>query len=197
MEWTSARQKWTFDKGALEAFLARLDPDRDRAAQCYEQVRSKLLTFFRCNNCWDAEDLVDETIDRVVRRLGEVDVHDLMSFIRGVARRVVSETHKARIRVVSIDEVPERVRSDSTELEDRPLTEKRHECLEKCLGQLAEHDRNLTLEFYRYDKSEKIENKKRIAEQMGITSANLRVRAYRIRKQLEDCITKCTGGSIP
>jgi RNA polymerase sigma factor (sigma-70 family) len=198
MEGTSARpQKWALDKDALDAFLVRLDPNRDHAAQYYEQVRSKLLTFFRCNNCWNPEDLVDETIDRVIRRLGEVDVRDLMSFIRGVARRVVSETHKTRIRAVSIEEVPERMRGNTTESEDRNLTEKRHECLEECLEHLAEHDRDLSLEFYRYDKAEKIENKKRIAEQMGITTANLRVRAYRIRKQLEDCITKCTGDSIP
>jgi hypothetical protein len=51
---------------------------------------------------------------------------------------------------------------------------------------LDQHDRGLALEYYRYNKTEKIEIKKRMAEQMGITTANLRVRAYRVRKQLED-----------
>jgi DNA-directed RNA polymerase specialized sigma24 family protein len=189
-------QKWTLNQEALDTFLARLDPDRDCAAQHYEQVRNKLATFFRCNECSDAEGLVDETIDRVVRRLGEVVIHDLMPFIRGVARRVASEAHQMRIRLVPLDEVSERFQSD-TDSGDRGYADKRHGCLEKCLGQLSRQERDLAVEFYKQEKAEKIENKKRMAEAMGITTGTLRVRAYRVRKQLEGCITKCMAVSIP
>jgi DNA-directed RNA polymerase specialized sigma24 family protein len=183
-------QKWTLNQEALDTFLARLDPDRDCAAQHYEQVRNKLVTFFRCNSCSDAEGLVDETIDRVVRRLGEVEIHDLLPFIRGVARRVASEAHQIRIRVVSLDEASERFQRD-TDSGGRAYTDRRHGCLEKCLGELSHQERDLALEFYKYEKAEKIENKKRMAEAMGITTGTLRIRAYRVRKHLEDCVTKC------
>jgi hypothetical protein len=59
------------------------------------------------------------------------------------------------------------------------------------LGQLSRQERDLALEFYKQEKAEKIENKKRMAEAMGITIGTLRVRAYRVRKRLEDCITNC------
>lgn len=159
MDGTGVRQKWVLNRTALDLFLARLDPDRDRAAQRYEEVRSKLMTFFRSNQCWDAENLVDETIDRVVRRLGEVAVHELMPFIRGVARRVASEAYRSHVRVVSIDESPG-LRIDSTDSEDRASENKRHGCLEECLSLLTTQDRDLTLEFYKYKGAGKIEQKK-------------------------------------
>ena len=47
---------------------------------------------------------MDETIDRVIRRLGEIEVGNLMPFIRGVARRVVSELHR-KAREVSLADI--------------------------------------------------------------------------------------------
>jgi DNA-directed RNA polymerase specialized sigma24 family protein len=95
-----------------------------------------------------------------------------------------------RIRVVSLDEASERFQRD-TDSEDRAYTDRRQGCLEKCLGELSHQERDLALEFYKHEKAEKIANKKRMAEAMGITTGSLRVRAYRVRKHLEDCVTKC------
>src|SRR5580700_5918445 len=67
MESESARnEKWTLTRESLEVFLNYLDADRERAGEKYETIRQKLLTLFRCNGCWTAEDLADETIDRVI-----------------------------------------------------------------------------------------------------------------------------------
>jgi RNA polymerase sigma factor (sigma-70 family) len=194
MDGMSARPvRWTLTREALDVFLARLDPDRDRAGQSYEQLRRKLVTFFRCHGCWDAEGLVDETIDRAIRRLGEIEVHDLVSFIRGVARHVASEIHKIRIQVVPLDAAPEPFRHDSTDIDKQATDEKQLRCLEKCSVQLSERDRDLIFEYYKYEKSQKIENKRKMAEAMGITLGGLRVRAFRARQQLEDCITNCVA----
>jgi len=194
----SARpEKWTLTKESFDVFLTRLDPNRDQAGLSYEQVRRKLLTFFRCNGCSDAEKLVDETIDRVTRRLGEVDVHDLMPFIRGVARHVASEAHKIRIQVIALDDAPEPPQQLGADPEEEALTGKRLGCLEKCSGHLSDRDRQLIFEYYKYDKSQKIENKRKMAEAMGITLGGLRVRAFRARQQLEGCITNCVAISRP
>jgi DNA-directed RNA polymerase specialized sigma24 family protein len=188
---TPRPEKWTLTKEALDVFLARLDADRDRAGESYEQVRRKLVTFFRCNGCWDAERLVDETIDRVIRRLGEVDVIDLMAFIRGVARHVASEAHKISIQVIALDDAAEPSRQRCADPEAEELTEKRLGGLEKCARYLSHQDRELVFDYYRYDKTEKIENKRKMAQNMGITAGALRVRAFRARQHLEDCITNC------
>ena len=62
-------QRWYLSQEALDTFLARLNADRDQAGQAYEEFRRKLITFFRMNGFWEAEELVDTTFDRVIRRL--------------------------------------------------------------------------------------------------------------------------------
>jgi DNA-directed RNA polymerase specialized sigma24 family protein len=196
MEGMSVRpERWTLTQQALDTFLVRLGPDRDKAGQTYEEFRRKLVTFFRVNGCWEAEDLVDTTLDRVIRRLEEVEVHDLPAFIRGVARHVASETHRCKVWQVPIEDAPEIVRKDnSIEIPGEQATvELRLRCLEKCASQLPQPDRTLMLEFYRFDGSQKIENKRRMADSLGLTLGALRVKAFRLRAKLEACITKCMG----
>jgi DNA-directed RNA polymerase specialized sigma24 family protein len=41
-----------------------------------------------------------------------------------------------------------------------------------------------------HEKGQKIEDKRRIASTMGIAPTALRVRAYRIRRRLEDCVAR-------
>src|SRR5690349_3379020 len=57
---------------ALERLLAWLDPDPDRAARRYENIRARLIRFFREHGARDwAEELVDQTIDLVATRIGK------------------------------------------------------------------------------------------------------------------------------
>jgi DNA-directed RNA polymerase specialized sigma24 family protein len=184
--------QWILTQQGLETFLTRLDPDRDQAGLAYEQIRKKLVTFFRVNGCWEAEELVDKTLDRVIRRLEEVEVHELLAFIRGVARHVASETHKSKVRQVSLDDAPEIVRKDAVDhSEEQATAEKRLSCLEKCASRLRQADRELMFEYYRLDGAQKIENKRKMAGALEITAGTLRVRVFRLRQQLEDCMTPC------
>ena len=179
---------------ALESFLSYLDNDRDAAGEKYEQIRRTLVTFFRCNGCWNAEDHVDETIDRVIRRLGEIEVRNLMPFLRGVARHVVSEIHKKR-KTVALSDVPEpRMIRESDEAEERD-TDQRLRCLECCVRLLNEKDRDLVMRWFLYDKGQKIEDKRQLAEARGVSLATLRVQAFRIRRRLEELVRECLVSS--
>jgi DNA-directed RNA polymerase specialized sigma24 family protein len=55
---------------------------------------------------------------------------------------------------------------------------------------ITQRERALILDYYRHDKRGKIEDKRRIAATLGIEPTALRVRAYRIRRRLEDCVAK-------
>src|SRR5215471_11845056 len=97
---TVQTRKWSLSREEFEEFLACLDPDRERAGQKYEQIRRALITFFRCRGSMSPEESADETIDRVIRRMSDTGIEDMMSFTRGVARHVLAESHR------SVREVP-------------------------------------------------------------------------------------------
>lgn len=190
----SGPQPRALTQSGLDLLLARLDPDRNIAGQQYEQVRRRLVSYFRFSNCNEAETLADETIDRVSRRLSKTEVLDLMNFISGVARRVSLEWHRSK-KTKALDDVPELSTPASVDFEERAAGEKRLECLGTCAKHLNEEDQNLILEYYQYEKSRKVKSKIDMAQTLGITVTALRVRAFRVRKRLEDCITGCVTGS--
>src|SRR6185295_1078239 len=53
----------------LEALLAYLDTDRDRAGEKYEEIRHRLMKLFECRGIVPSEEPADETIDRVARNV--------------------------------------------------------------------------------------------------------------------------------
>src|SRR5260221_1835342 len=186
------RTKWVLTKEALEQFLSHLDPDQDRAGAKYEEIRRKLLTFFRCNGFWDAEDHVDETIDRTIRRLDEV--RDLMPFIRGVARHVASEVRRMAPREIPLEDIREIASRGQRDEEGERSFSKRLKWWYECADRLTAEDREMLLQYYQYDRSQKVENKRNLAALMGTSTAILRVRAFRARKQLEKLVVESMKG---
>jgi RNA polymerase sigma factor (sigma-70 family) len=192
-------QTWRLNKEALDKLLAALDPDRDRAGELYEKIRSKLMDFFRFNGRPDCEDLVDQTLDRVARRLSEqADVQHFMSFVRGVARNLLLESHRKNKNISSIEEVPapfwDRAGEDREAEAEAAETMR---CLEQCSQMLPEDERNLIREYYQYDRRQKIDNKQRLADAAGLSVETLRVKAFRIRKRLQKCVFTCTQRAFP
>jgi hypothetical protein len=79
---------------SLEAVLRLLDGDCERSGARYEAIRRKLVRFFECRGCCHADELADETMDRVGRRLAEgehVRHADAGAYFHGVARNVLRE----------------------------------------------------------------------------------------------------------
>src|SRR5215468_5900977 len=88
------RKEWDISKGEFDTFLRWLDSDRDRAGAKYEDIRHRLIITFRCRGCTCSEDLADETINRVIRRIQElVDSYtgNPALYFYGVARNVYQE----------------------------------------------------------------------------------------------------------
>jgi DNA-directed RNA polymerase specialized sigma24 family protein len=128
----------------FERLLAWLDPDRDRAAEKYEKIRQRLTKMLVCRGCWEAEDLVDETIDRVARKIGEIRenyVGDPGAYFGGVARYVHQEWLRKK---PAASLVPDPV-TDSIQAEE-PGPE--YDCLDDCLEHLTRNNRDLILEYY-------------------------------------------------
>src|SRR5260370_8709895 len=82
----------------FDQFLAKLDPDRDIAAGKYQTLRRKLVDLFEHRACRAAEDLADETIDRIARKLKTEEIRNIHLFAHGVALKVYLEIRKDTAR---------------------------------------------------------------------------------------------------
>ena len=176
--------RWSLTREAFERLLAWLHPDRDSAGYRYEDIRDRLIKIFAQRQCQEAEDLADETINRVAKKVTETDLiatyqGDPALYFYGVAKKVFKE-HLARKPDAAIP-----VPMPSDDLESQ------YECLEACLDGLSSDSRELILQYYQEAKRRKIDHRKRLAERLGIGATALRIRACRIRAVLDECIHEC------
>ncbi len=179
-----------FSREALDKLLDYLDGDRDRASKKYRELQRKLIALFEWQSCSSPEELADETLNRVARKLAEgleIRTEEPFRYLRGVAFNVAKEDWKrtARNREALAEYRYLQAREPASEDSDE-----RKSKLRSCLRELAPKDRELILEFYRGEKSARIEGRKRLAEKLGISRTALRIRAHRLRKGLEKCVER-------
>lgn len=177
--------------GSFEEILAWLNPDREVAGRMYVQLRHALTKIFEWNRCSDPEGLTDDVFDRVARkvhRLRETYEGDPRHYFYGVARNVIKEAPKKIKTRVSLDEteLPANTTSEAEEIERL-----REDCLHSCLQKLSQDKRELILSYYAREKQAKIDHRIELARQLGTSVETLRVRVYRIRATLEECIERC------
>jgi len=177
---------WELSQEAFDALLDWLDSDREQAGIKYEQIRSRLIKIFTGRGCIDPEELADETINRVTSKLKEIKSEftgDRARYFFGVANKVYLEYLRRKP-----PQAPPPTDSARAELEYR--------CLERCIERLSEEDRALLLKDYGAKGRTQAERRKALAEELGISLNALRIRVYRIRSALKECIEKCIQGSV-
>lgn len=182
------------DRQAFDLVLASLDADREKAGEFYERIRQKLLRFFEWRGAHCPEELADRTFDRVGRKLEEGETireKDPAGYFYGVARNILREHWTERRRQsVSLD----RLAAEPRRAED-PEAETRFRCLESCLESLPPKDRELLLGYYVGRGIEKIENRRKISTGLGLAPNALRIRMFRLRARLEECVERCLAAT--
>ncbi len=176
----------TLTEESFEALLAWLEENREAAGRKYEAIRGGLIRMFASRGFSDAEDLADLTINRVIARLPDIRndyVGEPANYFHGVARKILLEA--GRRKEIPTDAAPPARLSHIINTSDE------YECLLKCLELLTLERRDLILDYYLYDKQDKIIHHKSLAQELGITESTLRVRAHRIREKLETCVAQC------
>ncbi|MEM8994800.1 MAG: hypothetical protein AAGF23_08415 [Acidobacteriota bacterium] len=184
------RAAWTLDPESLGRFLLLLDDDVKRAAERYERVRTRLIRLFEWRGAVFAEDLADETLNRVIRKVEEgapVSREAVGRYAAGVAHRVFLE-HLRETRRKS-PAPPESTRPPWV-ARGRETTDFRLHHLERGLQALAAEERSLILRYYAGGPRGRIAERRRLAEDLGIRANHLRIRAYRIRAKLEGWISQ-------
>jgi len=189
------KKEWVLTQEGFDGLLAWLDPDRNRAGKKYESIRLRLIKIFSCRGCVEAEDLADETINRVLVKIDQIKdeyVGEPTLYFFGIGKNVYREYQRKCLARQS--EVPIEAAGDHSTCVTLALTEDvepEYQCLERCLDRLPSTSRQLVLEYYQQEKQAKIDYRKRLADEMGIAVNALRIRAYRIRRSLEECVHGC------
>jgi len=186
----SARQKWTLTQEAFDTLLLSLGDDRDSGGKKYLEIRNNLTRFFEWRGCPFPEDHADETINRIAKRVAEGErIQNPAGYAMGVARLLVLEIVKGRQREqVALNEIST---SSTEEYDDSSDAEDRIGCLRQCLGGLSTDNRQLITDYYEGDKGDKIQNRKKLVEKLGIPVNTLRMRALRLRDRLQVCVEDC------
>jgi DNA-directed RNA polymerase specialized sigma24 family protein len=187
----TARGKWILTQEAFDHLLRALDAERERAGEIYQETRSNLIRFFEWRGCPFPEDHADETINRVAKRISEgEEVREPAKYFFGVARLLFLEVQKKHARELhALSNLPTAPPS-ANDSDQAPL-----DCLRQCLGGISPDQRDLITAYYQGDKSNKIKNRQILAEKLRVTIGTLRMRALRLREQLETCVENCLSAT--
>jgi DNA-directed RNA polymerase specialized sigma24 family protein len=176
--------------------LAWLDQGVNTNGQSYLAIRERLLGYFDRKNCLHADELADETLNRVARRLdeegGNIETEIPAKYCYIVARFVFMEYLRANEKgIAALDDLGRQANAMSSE--DRDRKERMLECLDRCSAKLEASQRELIFGYYSGEQRVKIENRHSLAQTLGITVNALSIRACRIRDKLESCVKECAS----
>ena len=165
-----SQKDWSEAQSAFREFLKWLDEGVDSGGERYLEMRRRLVRYFDRKNCPSPDELADETLNRVARRLAEeeggITNTSPAHYCYIVARFVFLEYMRRPDHVpISLDDASDFAglgsRLDaSSEPDDAAETKaKLLACLERCLSKLEPGHRELIVEYYGGDGSILLKNR--------------------------------------
>lgn len=198
---TGLKRDWVLGQSAFQGLLDWLDEGTDSGGEKYVETRRRLVCYFDRKRCLSPDELADETLNRVARRIeeeGAITDTPPARYCYIVAKFVFLEyLRRAEHKQVSFDELsgpghPTSVLASLPEPDDTQTQKERLlDCLQSCLVALQSEDRELILQYYSGERRAKIENRRLLAARLTVTVNALSIRACRIRDKLEACVGRC------
>jgi len=176
---------------SFRALLARFDCDEQRAAEQYENLRQRLIAFLAKRRVSESEELADVVLDRLARRIegGEV-VDKPAGYAYGIARNVAIDAHRQQRRRARLLR-----RVDSRPVHGMPAMERSPVpacvCACACVARLSTPARQVLFDYSEESDRGSGEHRRMMAAVLGISPAALRLRVFRIRGELAECIKLC------
>ena len=186
---------------AFARLLGWLDDGVDSGGERYLEMRRRLVSYFDRRNRPSADELADETLNRIGKTLeqtGAIAIRPPARYCYVVAKFVLLEDFRRERKHVRFDESWDPGAAGSVARvgpdEGLALQEQRLECLDRCLQELKPEQRELIVEYYADARRQKIERRRDLAARLGITMNALGIRAWRIRDGLMACMETCRQG---
>jgi RNA polymerase sigma factor (sigma-70 family) len=177
-------------KASIPALLTALGKTPEESGLEYERLRSKLILFFSRRILQFPEDLADEALDRLARRIVEGTVIDsIPAFALGIGRHLALEQMKNRSETMEADfwdNVPAPSATQSSEEEIARM--------ERCLKTLRPDEARLLRGYYLETEGASMKTRGKLAKRLGISANTLRQRVFLARQRLRDCMTAAEAG---
>ena len=170
----------------------------------YEQMRRALIIFFAANGCGAIADDLPEEVFQVAEQ--EPPDWSVVADYEGapppyqwtVARYILKTERKkeqleAESGLKSIRDIRQALvpRRDTSGRFETEVKEQRARCLDECMANITETWRYLILEYYKAGEAERKRIRKEMASELGISMNALRVRMFKIRRTLRECVASC------
>ena len=166
----------------FQLLYTQLAADPSLAEEKYKKLRARLVKLMECNGIQNADDLADEALTRVARKLAEGEsIRSIEAYTARVAQIVrlemshrkpsVSIDDEETGVVLSTNETPE---TDLIEQDDEINRERKLACMRNCFGATLSTDERDFMSNY-------------VLTRSGKTPA-MRKRAQRIRERLQECV---------
>jgi DNA-directed RNA polymerase specialized sigma24 family protein len=191
------KRHWEPSEAAFQRLLTWLDEGTNSQGERYLDIRDRLVHYFARRNCLAPEDLADETLNRVARRLdesGSIEGVVPARYCYIVAKFVLLESLRQRARQPEtpfgdehgVEHLHPAVPDNTPDERERTMA-----CLERCLDACTPAERAMILDYYRTESGPASVRRKQLAERLGLTANSLAIRACRIRARLERCVRVC------
>jgi RNA polymerase sigma factor (sigma-70 family) len=178
--------------GKWGALLKCLSDDPETAARMYIHFHQALTAFFIHRGSTTPDEHADETLERVSELIGSGKTITSYKFFYSVARFIWKESCRRRRSIEkAVDHIsysaertsdPEQIllRQMEAREDDNRLSR-----LRECLNQLSDEERRLIILYYKGDNQSRIDNRRLLAKEYGVSPAVLRVKVSRLRERLE------------
>jgi RNA polymerase sigma factor (sigma-70 family) len=184
---TALTKNWAPTAVDFNSFIEWLDGGVASGGRSYVEMQARLIAYFARKGCTAPDDLADETLTRVARRLqeeGSITGVAPAQYCYIVARFVLLEYLRSadHARAELARDVRDPTRPDDSE-EEHLLSR-----LDDCLAELDADDRMLILAYYSGDGPPRIAARRSLAATRRLTANALTIRASRIRDRLKTCL---------
>ena len=176
--------KFEITKDNFDKLLRWLNEDRERAAQTYSLIHRKLVVFFTSKQISVAQDLADEAINRVARKIDHLTEDykgDPAYYFFSVAKKVLLEYLKSpkELELSQVQTAPE---------QEKDVFEDYYEHFYSCMENLSVENRELIIKYFQKAKQSKIDHHKELMKKLEISPQLLRTKIFRIKNSLRKCI---------
>jgi DNA-directed RNA polymerase specialized sigma24 family protein len=175
--------------------------DREAGALKYEAIRRDLIRYFGRSVGADAEELADETINRIIEKLpqisGSYTGDPKYLFFRYAQLARLEQTRKlARRKLPREDDyrttgdLPD-PRTFAKAKAEAEAGEQANFCLIECLRKLRPEERRIFLLYYQEGNRLQLDWRRSLAAEAGISLNALRLQIHRQKERLYACIVEC------